>query len=90
MAIFEGFRATNIWNAFVLNSIVAALVIFVGMMAKDQYDTWQDKHGNYITRTTTGKSAIFTLMATFVASFASFVAMHLLFDYGHGMLVCSE
>ena len=87
MAIFEGFRATNIWKAFVLNSVVAALIIFIAMMAKEQYDTYKDKHGDIITRTTTGKSAVFTLLITFAASFLAFTAMHFIVGYGRGQLV---
>jgi hypothetical protein len=87
MAIFEGFRATNIWNAFILNSIVAALVILIAMLAKDHFDSWKDDKGNAITRTTSTKSIALTLIITFTASFLSFTAMHFMFDYGRGQLI---
>jgi hypothetical protein len=86
MALYEGFRATNIWKAFTLNSIVAALVIFIALFVKGQFDTYKDEKGHTITHTTNFKSVSLTLIITFGASFLAFTVMHFLFDYGAGQL----
>jgi len=86
MALFEGFRATNVWKAFTLNSIVAALVIFIAMYVKGKLDTYTDKKGHTVTRNTNATSIIVTLVSTFAASFLAFTFMHFIFDYGSGQL----
>lgn len=90
MALYEGFKATNIWNAFILNSIVAALVILFAMLIKDHFDVYTDAKGNTINRTTTTKSVIFTLAGTFLSSFLAFTFMHFVFDYGRGQLITTS
>ena len=87
MALFEGFRATDVWKAFALNSIVAALVILIAMLIKDHLDVYKDKRGNKIDRITSFKSISLTLAGTFAASFLAFTVMHFTFDYGRGQLV---
>lgn len=86
MALFEGFRATNIWNAFILNSIVAALVIFIAMYVKGRLDTYTDKRGHAVIRSTNATSVAVTLVSTFMASFLAYTFMHFVFDYGAGQL----
>ena len=44
--LIHHFRATNIWKAFVLNSIATTLIIFIAMTVKSRFDTYTDKDGN--------------------------------------------
>lgn len=44
--LIHHFRATNIWKAFVLNSIATTLVIFIAMTVKSSLDTYTDKDGS--------------------------------------------
>lgn len=46
--LIHHFRATNIWKAFVLNSIATTLVIFIAMTVKSSFDTYTDKDGNHL------------------------------------------
>ena len=85
MVLYEGFRATNVWKAFTLNSIVAALVIMIAMLMKQWLDTYQDEKGRSVTRVTSFKSVSLTLIATFLASFGAYTIMHFVFDFGGGM-----
>jgi len=87
MALYEGFKATTIWKAFILNSIAAALIILIAMIVKDRFDTYKDNKGESITRTTNFKSISLTLLVTFSASMIAFTLMHFMFDYGGGQLI---
>ena len=40
MAVIKNFKATNVWKAFVLNSIATTLTIFVGITIKGYLDTY--------------------------------------------------
>ena len=44
MPLINNFRATNIWKAFILNSIAAAIVIVIGVTVKAHYDTYHLDH----------------------------------------------
>lgn len=87
MALIKQFKATNVWKAFTLNSIVAALVIFIAMWVKGKLDKYTDKKGDNIDRTTTWQSIVVTLISTFAASFLAFTLMYFIFGYGGGQLV---
>lgn len=87
MAIYNGFRSTNVWNAFILNSIVSALVILIALVVKGKLDTYTDKNGDNVIRSTSWKSVVITFVATFFASFTAFTLMHITLDYGGGQLV---
>ena len=87
MALYEGFKATTVWKAFILNSIIAALVILIAMIVKDNLDTYKDVDGRIVTRTSSFGGLTATLIITFLASLLAFTAMHFTFDFGQGMLV---
>lgn len=87
MPLIEGFRATNVWNAFLLNSVLSSLVIFVAMTIKAHFDTYKDEKGHNVTQSTNLKSIMITLGVTFCASFVAYVFMYLLVGYGGGLLV---
>jgi len=87
MALYEGFKSTNIWNAFTLNSIAAALVILFALIVKSKFDKYTDKDGNKVVHSTTFLGVIITLITTFAASFIAFTLLHLIFGYGGGQLI---
>ena len=43
MPLINNFRSTNIWKAFVLNSLVASIVIVIGITVKSHFDTYTIK-----------------------------------------------
>lgn len=88
MPIFSNFRATNVWKAFILNSILTSIVILVSITSKQYLDNYIDIDGdkNKIVHKTNFKSLIITLLVTFVISMISYTIMYFTFGYGSGML----
>lgn len=91
MPIFRNFRATNVWKAFILNSILTSIVILVSITSKQYLDNYIDIDGdkNKIVHKTNFKSLIITLLVTFVISMISYTIMYFTFGYGSGMLAIS-
>jgi len=91
MPIFRNFRATNVWKAFILNSILTSIVILVSITSKQYLDNYIDIDGNKnkIVHKTNFKSLIITLLVTFVISMLSYTIMYFTFGYGSGMLAIS-
>lgn len=89
MPLISGFKSTNVWRAFILNSLASTLVIFIAMTVKERYDHYTDKKNNEINRTTNLTSIGLTIVATFIASMFAYTIMWLVFGYGGGMLVAA-
>lgn len=89
MPLISGFRSTNVWKAFFLNSIASTLVIFIAMTVKSKLDTFVDKKNpdRDIIRSTNWRSIIFTLVATFGTSMMAFTVMYFVFGFGGGLLI---
>lgn len=86
MPLIKGFTSTNIWKAFLLNSIASTLVIFIAVTVKERYDTFTDKKNEEVKRTTNYRSIGLTLLATFLATMLAYTLMYLVFGFGGGML----
>ena len=82
MAVISNFRATSVWKAFILNSVIAAIVILIAMTMKSKLDTYDGgkKPGTGL------KSVSITLVVTFLASFLTYTFMYFMFGFGGGML----
>ena len=87
MPIIEGFRATTVWKAFILNSLASSIIILLAIVIKERFDTFHDKKGHVVTRTTSKVGLFVTFLITFLASFAAFSGLHFLVGYGGGMTV---
>ena len=90
MPLIKNFRSTNIWKAFILNSIAAAIVIVIGITVKDHFDTYttDDDSKGKITRKTNFTSISLTILFTFLTSFVAYTIMYIVFGFGGGMLEC--
>lgn len=88
MPLIQHFRSTNVWNAFILNSIAASIVIVIGMTVKEHFDTYivDDNNSNKIKRTTNFTSISLTILFTFLISFLAYTIMYFVFGFGGGML----
>ena len=88
MPLIKHFKSTNVWNAFILNSIAAAIVIVIGISAKEHFDTYivDDNNSNKVTRTTNFTSISLTILFTFLTSFLAYTIMYFVFGFGGGML----
>tara|TARA_Y100000389_G_scaffold121621_1_gene119036 strand:- start:353 stop:637 length:285 start_codon:yes stop_codon:yes gene_type:complete len=92
MPLISGFRSTNVWKAFILNSIASSLVIIVALTVKSNFDTFSNnkninKDTNGVKQQTNFKSIMLTIIATFISSMIAYSTMYFLFGYGGGMLV---
>ena len=92
MPLIAGFRSTNIWKAFILNSITSSLVIIIALIVKNNFDTFSNtkdtkKDTNDVKQQTNFKSIMLTIVATFISSMIAYSTMYFLFGYGGGMLV---
>lgn len=92
MPLISGFRSTNVWKAFILNSIASSLVIIIALTVKSNFDTFSNnkninKDTNGVKQQTNFKSIMLTIIATFISSMIAYSMMYFLFGYGGGMLV---
>ena len=93
--IIHHFTSSNIWKAFVLNSIASALIIFIAMVTKKRFDTIHitdddkevDDKEVVNKESTNAISVILTLSTTFITSMVSFTILYVLFGFGGGMLI---
>jgi hypothetical protein len=88
MPLIQNFKSTNVWNAFILNSIAAAIVIVIGISVKEHFDTYivDDNNSNKITRKTNFTSISLTVLCTFLTSFLAYTIMYFIFGFGGGMI----
>ena len=92
MPLIKNFKSTNIWKAFILNSILSAMVIFTAITVKSTFDKYRvsgKSNDKNIQKTTNRKSIILTLLFTFAASFLSYTMMYFVFGFGGGMISTS-
>tara|TARA_Y100000389_G_C17396512_1_gene482859 strand:+ start:485 stop:757 length:273 start_codon:yes stop_codon:yes gene_type:complete len=88
MAIISDFKATSIWKAFLLNSLVSALIILIAIIIKGKFDKYI-YYKNTVKRKSTWTSIILTFLFTFLSTFAAYSLMNFIFGYGGGQLVSS-
>ena len=98
--LVKGFKATNRTNAFVLNSLRAALVIVLTIAAKDYFDKYvkievnhtdNDGDGDHddhtvIVRQTNIKSLVISFIVAFCVSMIAFTTLYVVFGFGGGLL----
>lgn len=89
MPLISGFRSTNVWKAFILNSIASSLVIIIALTVKSNFDTFSNNKdiNKDVKQRTNFKSIMLTIVATFISSMIAYSTMYFLFGYGGGMLV---
>ena len=89
MPLISGFRSTNIWKAFILNSIVSSLVIIIALTVKSKFDTFSNSKDDTdnVKQQTNLKSILLTIIATFISSMIAYSSMYFIIGYGGGMLV---
>ena len=79
MPLINGLRSTTVWKAFLLNAISSTLIVIAAIATKSALDK--------AFKTTAGVATmLLTALSTFVAAYASYTVMHVLFGFGSGML----
>tara|TARA_B100001996_G_C18489068_1_gene526854 strand:+ start:203 stop:508 length:306 start_codon:yes stop_codon:yes gene_type:complete len=96
MPLIKSFKSTNIFNAFVLNSLRASIVIILTIAAKDHFDKYvqievehdSDDNNNHtvVIRQTNLKSLIISFVVAFSVSMIAFILLNVVFGYGGGLL----
>lgn len=82
------FRATGVWRAFTLNSIVSAIVIVMGVVFKEIFDMLRLPKDERSSHPKTHWGSVFiSMFLTFVTSLVVYSLMYSIFDFGGGMLV---
>tara|TARA_B100001094_G_scaffold333313_1_gene410605 strand:- start:7428 stop:7751 length:324 start_codon:yes stop_codon:yes gene_type:complete len=98
--LVKGFKATNRTNAFILNSLRAAVVIVLTIAAKDYFDKYvkidvkhtdNDGDGEHddhtvIIRQTNIKSLLISFLVAFSVSMIAFTTLYVVFGFGGGLL----
>ena len=75
--LIHNFSETTIWKAFILNSIVTALVAFTAVLSRDiVYDKIKNKLYVYL----------ITVSLTFLSAIMSYYIMYFVFGFGKGLL----
>ena len=89
MVLVKGFKATTIWKAFLIYSIVSSITIVLALVIKGRLDTFKGTKDSdkEIKQTTNWLSILLTLLGAFVASFATFAFMYFVFGFGKGLVV---
>ena len=94
MPLIRNFQATDVWKAFILNSLLTSIIILVSITVKQSLDNYvfvdnnmDDDQTDKVVRTSTSVSILFTLFVTFVASMIAYTIMYFIFGYGGGMVV---
>lgn len=94
MPLIRNFQATDIWKAFILNSLLTSIIILVSITVKQSLDNYvfvdnniDDDQNDKVVRKSTTLSILFTLFVTFVASMISYTIMYFIFGYGGSMVV---
>lgn len=102
--LVKGFKATNRSNAFILNSLRAALVIVLTIAAKDYFDKYvkievnhtdndndgDDDDHSVIIRKTNIKSLLISFLVAFSVSMIAFSTLYVVFGFGGGLLTNDE
>lgn len=94
--LVKGFKATNRTNAFILNSLRAALVIVLTITAKDYFDKYtttikvnhtdDDDEHSVVIRQTSVKSLLISFLVAFTVSMIAFSTLYVVFGFGGGLL----
>ena len=80
--LISGFKATSIWKAFFLNSLILAIVAVGAVESKAFVEKlgWFEDHDEVV-------KALGTFLITFFVGLFSYLLMYLVFGFGGGMLV---
>ena len=83
MPFFKNFKSTNFNNAFLLTSLLNAIIITISIFAKEKIEDIESNTKD----TSSYKAYLISFFITFLATYGSLWIMHLLFGFGGGMLI---
>lgn len=90
MPLIRNFRATDVWKAFILNSLLTSVIILVSITSKQYLDNFiEDDHTNETgknIRKTSPQNILISFLLTFIISMLSYTIMYYIFGFGGGMI----
>ena len=93
MPLIKNFRATDVWKAFILNSLLTSMIILVSITSKQYLDNFidDDDIDNMNTkgknvRNTDFKNILISFLLTFMICMISYTIMYYTFGFGGGLL----
>lgn len=90
MSLIKNFRATDVWKAFILNSLLTSIIILVSITSKQYLDNFIEDNDTTITgknvRKTSVPNIIISFVLTFIISMISYIIMYYTFGFGGGMV----
>ena len=81
MPIIKGFKATNVWNAFILNSIATSLGVVIAVILQNFF-----KPKIYSNFGQTMQTLV-TFAMTFGGMMFAYTLLHALFGFGYGLVI---
>jgi hypothetical protein len=91
MPLIRNFRATDVWKAFILNSLLTSVIILVSITSKQYLDNFiEDDNDTNTTskniRKTSIPNILISFVLTFIISMLSYTIMYYTFGFGGGMV----
>ncbi len=90
MPLIKNFRATDVWKAFILNSLLTSVIILVSITSKQYLDNFvEDDDANTTNkniRKTSLQNILISFVLTFIISMLSYTIMYYTFGFGGGMV----
>lgn len=91
MPLIRNFRATDVWKAFILNSLLTSVIILVSITSKQYLDNFiEDDNDTNTTskniRKTSIPNILISFVLTFIISMLSYIIMYYTFGFGGGMI----
>lgn len=89
----ENFKSTTFINAFILNALATALIAAIAIELRLQLDNKNSDLYYFFNKTLHGddlhdyQAFLIELIITFIAAFLVYLLLHVLFDFGGGMLI---
>ena len=90
MPLIKNFRATDVWKAFILNSLLTSVIILVSITSKQYLDNFVEEDDANTTnkniRKTSLQNILISFVLTFIISMLSYTIMYYTFGFGGGMV----
>ena len=90
MPLIKNFRATDVWKAFILNSLLTSVIILVSITSKQYLDNFVEEDDANTTnkniRKTSLQNILISFVLTFIISMISYTIMYYTFGFGSGMV----
>lgn len=81
------FRATTVWKAFIMNSLVTTIAVVAAIIIRDLFVKHKDEKGKEVRQKMSAKVIGITFGITFGASLLAYTLLYFTFGFGQSMIV---